>query len=518
MKEHAGTTYLLPFVLCMSVISCIGLDSHECDQLISVLETAENDRNPAAIEDLFSDDAILYTTEIMPISGKAAIRDLYEFVFSQRAARHVSYHIDSTVLDAEKCVQYGTVTTRSANEAENSEPFSVVVLKSDEHFKILEISYGNPVELLKTLPEMLKPTGPFDIGWQTFYYDRKDSGNGRRISMQAWYPAEAGSSEKEPFRSPAVQRHASAFLGFPDFATSYFSRIKSHTNKKARPFRDQLFPVIIYNHGYGGYSQVYQSVFEDLASHGYVVVSIGHENESALLIKDDGTVIANSPDNPFYTKRAPELNGRKVGRWQSVILNSNSIEENDAAYTKMLELTPLHNESTDLWASDTKAAIEKLRMINNDHGESLMGAMDLNAVGIFGHSLGGATAGQLCGESSVFKAGINLDGFQFGNLHSDQLNVPFMFVASNPQGNTYLRSLTFIDRSEADCYQVTLKGFEHDNFTDLKFITEGDANAMELQRELIRAFFDRYVKGNNTNLSSLQDEFDRIEFTRIKSR
>ena len=109
----------------------------------------------------------------------------------------------------------------------------------------------------------------------------------------------------------------------------------------------------------------------------------------------------------------------------------------------MLRLTPLHNESTVLWVLDTKAALERIRVINIED-ENLHDMFDFDKIGIFGHSLGGAAAGQMCYGITGIKAGINLDGFQFGDLYGNELEVPFMFVSSNQEGNSYLRALTFI--------------------------------------------------------------------------
>ena len=78
--------------------------------------------------------------------------------------------------------------------------------------------------------------------------------------------------------------------------------------------------------GYAGFTSVYQTVFEDLASNGYIVVSIAHENESALFITEKGNVIPNNPENTFYKSRSPELNGTKINEYQSVILNSDNLK------------------------------------------------------------------------------------------------------------------------------------------------------------------------------------------------
>ncbi len=499
------------------LLSCNGQETKNDNYRIKHLEKAENTKSIQGIEDVFDINAIMYTTELMPIKGKTGIVSIYKFVFSRNDIDNISYEVDSTNGTETLYYEYGTLTTKRSSQNSISQPFKAAFKKQNNEYKILEISFGHEEMLKKDLPKMLTPSGKFQIGQRTFFYDKKQSGNGRFLSFQIWYPTNSKSKEKLPFRTQDVISSVSNFLGFPGFSISYFSEIESHSILNAPAIPNKTFPVLIYNHGYGGYSQVYQTVFEDLVSHGYIVVSIGHENESALLIKESGAVVPNSPDNEFYLKRAPELIGAEIGRWQSAILSSNNIEDNTEAYQKMLELTPLHNESTNLWESDTRAAIDKLAEINH-RGKKLSGVFDLNRIGIFGHSLGGATAGQMCFGNTPIKAGINLDGFQFGNLFGNKLETPFMFVSSNQEGDRYLRASTFIQNSKQDCYQISIKGFSHDNFTDLKFITEGDVEAMELQRTLVRSFFDKYLKNNPISLKALERKYEKIsiDFSNVK--
>jgi dienelactone hydrolase len=150
--------------------------------------------------------------------------------------------------------------------------------------------------------------------------------------------------------------------------------------------------------------------------------------------------------------------------------------------------------------------IKKLEELNSSKG-GLQDIFNLEKIGIFGHSLGGATAGQMCFGNTSITAGINLDGFQFGDLHNNVLSVPFMFVSSNAESNQYLRALTFLEKSNSEAYQVAIRGFTHDNFTDLKFLTEGDVKAIELQRSVIKSFFDKYLKGLYIDLKDLEKDY-----------
>lgn len=497
---------LLIVMMKFSYLDC--LDSNDAF-LISELEKAENLKSIDDIKVIFDDNARLYTTELMPINNKTGIVSIYDYIFSKNEYKEVKYEVESKFVKGEIYHEHGVLKTYRKGQVEIIQNFKVQFTKQASGYKIIEISFGEEEKLKKTLPTLLKPTGKYKIGKTTFFFDRDSSGNNRLLSFQVWYPTNSKSKQKESFRSIEILKSASKFLGFPFFAISYFSEIESYSIPNALPISGKKFPILIYNHGYGGYSQVYQTVFEDLASNGYIVVSVGHENESALLVKENGEIISSKPTNDFYRKRAPELTESEIGMWQSIILNSNNSSENHNAYKEMLKLTPLHNESTRLWQSDINATINKLKYINNSDIK-IKGYFDFEKMGIFGHSLGGATAGQMCFGDTPFKAGINLDGFQFGDLFHNNLATPFMFVSSNREGNRFLRAHTFIENSKQDCYQIAIKGFTHDSFTDLKNVIEGDERAIELQRNLIKSFFDKFLKNSEIDLRLLEDTYEQF--------
>jgi dienelactone hydrolase len=502
---------LLVFSFCIILnVSCQNQKAYNSgDYLINNLEKAENSKNLNLINSVYDENAILYTTELMPIKGKKAIISLYEFIFSRSDVENVKYIVDSAYVEKNLRIEVGRNVTKKVNQVPDTNEFKVVFQETDKEYQITEISFGKEQNIKREIPNLIRPTGKYDIGQSTFFYDKTKSGNDRLLSFQIWYPAELNNGAKSLYHNKEVVKVAANFLGLPHFMVSFLSRIKSNSLIDALAIANKKFPVLIYNHGYGGFTSVYQTIFEELVSHGYIVVSIGHENESALLILEDGSVIANDPQNEFYSNRAPELNGSEIGQWQDVILNSDELNENQKAYKEMIKLTPLHNESTRLWQSDTKVTIEKLIEINKTD-KNLKGTFDFESVGVFGHSLGGATAGQLGFNNASIKAGINLDGFQFGDLINNKLNIPFMFVSSNQEGNRYLRASTFIENSEADCYQVYIEGFAHDNFTDLKYILEGNSEAINLQRELIKGFFDKYLKNEDVNLKHIAGKYEQL--------
>ena len=57
--------------------------------------------------------------------------------------------------------------------------------------------------------------------------------------------------------------------------------------------------------------------------------------------------------------------------------------------------------------------------------------MDLQRLGIFGHSFGGATALEFCHKDSRCKAVLDMDGIPFGSVVPEGLSKPGMFLLSD---------------------------------------------------------------------------------------
>jgi len=500
---------LITKVLCFQLVARPGMieklyDTRVTNQLI----LAERDKDINMIIDIFDDSALFVIPDALPIYGKEAIVSIYQHIWRKGELTTIDYKNDSIEFSDNKIIEKGFYHFMEKNK-ESKLPYEVVFKKIGDRYKILEIIFGNAIEDSK-LPKLLKPTGEYIVGRSVFFYEKEDTDINRILSFEIWYPANHEIKKKAYYQSKEVCTASAEFLGWPLFSNSYFALMFSNSFFNVPAFPDKHFPVVIYNHGYSGFSSVYQTVFEELASHGYIVVSIAHENESAILIKEDMTVIKTDRENKFFKSHSIELNGQEINSLQNVILNSNNTQENTKAYKSLIKISPIHNKSTRLWAQDTRAVIKKLKIINNK-SKNLRRIFDFTRVGVMGHSVGGATAGQLAVSPETIKAGINLDGFQFGDLINQKIKVPFMFVSSNARGNSYLRFSTFINKSGKDCFHAIIKGFSHDSFSDLSiFKTEGES-VIKLQRELITTFFNIYLKaGNKSNLKNLEQKFKKL--------
>jgi hypothetical protein len=478
--------------------------------LIKTLELADKNQDTTAIKELFKQDAVLAFPDELPFAGVDAIASVYEYFWQNQESKTLGFTVDRTENRPGQRIEYGRyVFTEGDSEQENI-AFKAVFDTSVSPHPLAELVFGDKERISPRLP---RPTGNYRVGRATHFRDKTRTATGRPMAFQVWYPASPGDEEQAVYQSAEISRTAAEFLGLPSFAFSFAPLVESHSFRQPPVLSKSTFPVLIYNHGYGGFTSVYQSVFVELASHGYIVVSVGHENESSLLVVDDDVIIKTDPQNEFYTSRAPELNGPEINPLQDIILATDDPQKNAAAYRQLVELSPLHNESTRLWATDTRAVIAELRELHAKD-EKLKGAFELEAIGVIGHSVGGATAGELGFGDSGVSAGINLDGFQFGSLINNRLEIPFMFVSSNEQGDTYLRATSFMQNSLAVCYQATIRGLSHGSFTDLVLFSPGGERTIELQRDLILTFFNKHLKNIDVNLADLEARFPEITLSK----
>jgi hypothetical protein len=101
-------------------------------------------------------------------------------------------------------------------------------------------------------------------------------------------------------------------------------------------------------------------------------------------------------------------------------------------------------------------------------GSPLAGRLDLQHVGIVGHSIGGATAVSVMAGDPRFKVGVNLDGKLFGTEPDARLNRPFLWIQS---GGTQTTEYTngrdrFLTRQGDGGTLLTIRKSVHMSFTD----------------------------------------------------
>jgi predicted dienelactone hydrolase len=232
----------------------------------------------------------------------------------------------------------------------------------------------------------------------------------------------------------------------------------------------------------------YTSLAEDLASHGYVVVGFDAPYRSFVVVFPDGRVIARAP-------------------------------QNNADLVRRAEKEQLANKLLQAWTADMSFALDQLERLNaSDPSSRFLGRFDMQRVGVFGHSLGGATAVQFCHDDSRCKAGIDVDGAPLGSVVTDGVTQPFMFLLSDHRSEAdeetapILAKIRFIyDRLPTDRrVEIEIDGANHFMFSDgalirsplamramheLGIVRLEGSRQIALTAQCIRTFFDVHLKG-----------------------
>ncbi|MCC3372428.1 dienelactone hydrolase family protein [Cohnella sp. REN36] len=374
----------------------------------------------------------------------------------------------------------------------------------------LAVSVAGPV--LFPVFSFVKPTGPYAVGTVVYHWvdeQRREPysdnpADRRELMAQIWYPAAEGGGEKRsPYLLNASKMTAaisSKMMDLPAFVLSHLGLVKTHSLLDAKlSDSESRYPVLIFSHGMLGYRD--QNIFqvEELASHGYIVVAVDYAYEAAASVYPDGRVALS-----------------KI----SSSLTSNA----------------QYNEHIPLWTADTTFVLDQVEKLNRSDSTGLFtGKIDLERIGMIGHSFGGAVTVQMIKNDPRVKAALSMDGGIYGPPVSEKgLGKPFLMMFSDEIYSMVMASYDDVAKKmggvsreafEAPRKEYKLKtrntlaggglslmipGSKHASYSDLSLFSPllglGGANPRRDHRivnEFSVAFFDRYLKGKND--SALQD-------------
>ncbi|PAD69980.1 hypothetical protein CHH83_06155 [Bacillus sp. 7586-K] len=326
------------------------------------------------------------------------------------------------------------------------------------------------------LPEV---QGPYKVGTQTFHFiDEKrvdpfsESEDGKReLIVQVWYPAENVNKRKRQYLIPQdkeiLQKYKKAFaesLGVPSFMLDYWKYIKSNAYEDARLIDTKTsLPVVLISHGGGTSRVLHTTQAENLASNGFIAIAIDHPYFTAATAFPDGTVTG------FKAKDA------------------------------LTDFFGTSKKYGEVWMADLQFVLDNLEKINNGAIRSKFeGKLDLNNIGMMGHSFGGATAFNAVATNERIKAGINMDGTLYNMDSISSSTKPFMFIQPeefivqkeeieknqvtntsnmteeewNELMNDKRKEFEVINQSLASRgVMMSIKGTKHYNFTDFQLFS-----------------------------------------------
>jgi dienelactone hydrolase len=249
--------------------------------------------------------------------------------------------------------------------------------------------------------QLPQPSGPYSIGTLIYHVTGPSShpGTGEHEFMaQVWYPSDM----------PLAGRGVS-YRPYPrnllPWKTQHLALVETHAAASVSLSSHQpQFPVLVFSPSWSGERGQNMVLVENLVSHGFIVVGIDHPHSTEVVVFPDGRVVREDPDpGEDYASEAvfqaflAAGEKRLRARMEDVELLLNTLED---------------------WQRHDPRGI-------------LTGRMDLDRIGIFGHSFGGAVAAETCLLDRRVKAGVDMDGLVFGRAAVEGVDRPFLFFAED---------------------------------------------------------------------------------------
>ena len=347
---------------------------------------------------------------------------------------------------------------------------------------------GHSVIIPKLIPlsDLPTPSGVYSVGTKIFEWTdesrdewfTEDKDDKRRIVVQVWYPSEDTNSAPVPYLVSADKwlPALSDILEIPQFLFDHLRDIGTHSvlnapvNKKV-----ENTPLVLFSHGIWGMRFQNTAQFEALASRGYIVVSVDHAYDASLTLFKDGTIA------DFRSGYEGELS-----------------EE---------EFWALRNPQLQTRVSDIRFMIDTIGVKQLKGGE-LWSVVDMERIGVFGHSYGGATSLIASVQDERIDAAIALDGWMIPvplDVIDRGSDKPFYYIGreSWPDPLNYQQLNKFLKRSSNQS-TLFLTGTEHFDFSDtplfspymqtfgLSGVIPAEELAKKLENEIV-GFFDNHL-------------------------
>jgi len=265
------------------------------------------------------------------------------------------------------------------------------------------------------------------------------------------------------------------------------------------------YPVILMQPGLGPSIPDYTTLGETLASYGYIVVGSTPTGSASLVVFKDGQVV--------------------FGSLKGNVPDSASIADTERILGGLIQV----------WAEDDRFVLDQIERLNaSDQEGRFTSRIDLDAIGVMGHSFGGATAAQFCRQDQRCTTGVDLDGYPYGDVIQAGLQQPFMFIWSentNPDDAAWQKAMqetrSIFEVLPKGSFQLTIRRTRHFNFADeavefqpvlrlLGLLGPIDGRyALKITTTYLRAFFDEtLLNKHDPILDAIPSPFPEVQVER----
>lgn len=313
-----------------------------------------------------------------------------------------------------------------------------------------------------------KPDGPHSVGTRSMDLPVFESNGARRLMARIWYPAEPmegsnrrsylGSEEEQEILVRGIAPLVPVMIGHRIARTLTWSYVD------APCIHAEGLPVVIFSHGYTGFTEQNTFMCEHFASRGYIVISLAHPSGASVVKYSDGTSVT------LTKAQIKKLVPLQFVADMSSLFKAAPLHR--PAILQRLANSPM-GEENDRWNEDIFSAITFLSGADvNDPVAKILRIADWSRLGLVGMSLGGSASASAAHQDSRVRAAVNLDGMQQGrSLLNAQIRVPFLVL--HCQQSLRADGTTITQEYYGNAQRWVVRGASHFDFTDFTIFGHG---------------------------------------------
>jgi len=357
----------------------------------------------------------------------------------------------------------------------------------------------------------------------------------RRILVRVWYPAGSIPEETPNSRATDTEQEFAKAFGPEGFQPQkIFSETLAKTKTNAywgvSP-AEGSYPLLIFSHGYTGAVNDNAMLMEQLASQGYIVVSMTHPGEGATFAYPNGDISSTDPKTTSLLEEVMEMDV-----W-SIFASDVATRMDFVVHT--IEPGTMVSERFAVWVDDFRSVHDALlRGDLKGDIDDVLASINWQKVGYFGMSAGAAAAPAACYRDERCQATVAMDVISgLREMRNRHIQKPMMIFDSGSPYRIGGQDLYYEQHQDVGLdphiYRLDFPHNGHFDFTDnalaltslgkkiipavLPFLGPVDgAETLLTQSRLITEFFDIYLKEqpaedfphmllNNTGVAELTD-------------
>ncbi|HBA50641.1 MAG TPA: hypothetical protein DCZ91_23155 [Lachnospiraceae bacterium] len=325
-------------------------------------------------------------------------------------------------------------------------------------------------------------------------------------------------SRLETFETDGSYREVPVYFYYPDTenenSESGHSTTEDSHSENVPP--ETGCPLILFSHGAFGYYQSNTSTYMELASHGYVVVSLDHPYHSFFTRDTAGSLIT---VNPGFLQDVMLANEDTASEEDILEMSHGwlSLRTEDIGFVlDSLKETRASAACTEAWFFPTGDTADEIL--------DILKMMDTDKIGVMGHSLGGAASVTVGRSRNDIDAVIDLDGTMLGEqlayengtclYYEEAYPVPLLSIDNESHYLESLKSkkatILYVNNvvldNAPDSRHTYFRNSGHMNFTDLPLFspalssllgtgTVDETECIRTMNAVILQYFDFYLKG-----------------------